>query len=421
MSRSWILATSVSLALSVGLAAQPTPPPGMTFEGSYDLGRVSGIAFSPDGSVLRVHDGVGGVINEFPVLRDPSTQRVTGFGPASLLISNTNGAQASSGLLFMPNGTVIWAAPNGSHQYTASGVLSSFVTPHATVTSLSLIPSWMPTAGRVYYGRGQGRVFIADLTESASGDGTWEISNASSLGYTNATGLLDLHGLATIPTGPFKGSLLMGIGNLTDGLVIGQIDPATGTATGQVTLGVGGVPRPRAMAFDPVTDDLFVSELFGTDRLKHFSGFISDLYAPTCSGTATLAGDDFLKAFKLDGVAQFGGAVDVAPGQLFTYEAFTASGAFTGSPLLVGIELLTTGTAPVGAVPGVCHSWDPATWQIIVGYPTPAALPIGGYALSGVYPGGLAGLSVFVQALVADGGAANGSWATNDPVELRFQ
>lgn len=162
----------------------------------------------------------------------------------------------------------------------------------------------------------------------------------------------------------------------------------------------------------------------GTDLYNGARGAVVDdvsIESFLCPGTEGVSGDDFTQTVSLAGVLQPGSVHTVAPGTYVTFNTLSPGGTFTGTPVVIAAEVAPTGTAPLGLFPAICHTQTGPAYLILLGNPTAVALPSTGLPISFAYSGGLTGLSATIQSVVYSASAANGAWATNDAVELRFQ
>lgn len=275
------------LTLSAVAFGQFTLPPGVVYSGSYlgtslNLpGPLGGIEFSADGSLLYCGTGAnggGGEIRVMNVIRNPVTNKITGFGQATVVAP---AAFIDGGLQFHPtantlfftqypnNGlgqVVLGGGPQTSTSLTATGIPGS-------VGSLEFVPAGLPNAGNLiiasYSG---GNIYTVPLTPN--GNGTFTPGTATLFAQIPSGS----EGMRHIPSGPFAGSIA--IINYTLGTIaLLQID----TLTGQPVLGSNGLPilspfisgiaGPEGLAFDPITNDFFVSQYGGLSEIYQFSGF----------------------------------------------------------------------------------------------------------------------------------------------------
>ena len=83
--------TLLCACLAVSLLGQGTPviPSGMTAVNLHTIAgqTLGGIVFDPLGSTLNVANYGGGWIESYPVIRDPGTGQITGFGAAAVIAS----------------------------------------------------------------------------------------------------------------------------------------------------------------------------------------------------------------------------------------------------------------------------------------------------------------------------------------------
>lgn len=301
---------SLCLALLGSVVGQPTIA-GLTAVGTSTLtpSILGGITFDAVGGTLYVSNAGAGLIEAYPVVRDPSTYQVTGFGTPTV-VTSALGAEGVDNL----GGTWLWTTWPGNElgQYvpatgaTALTNLGSVGVP-ASTGGLRVVPPWMPNAGTVLVSSySQGGIYEVTLTPDPSGNGTFQPVAASLFASTPA----GAEGMAFVPTGPYTGSIVhanYGSGEVT----LLMTDPATGLPTGQSELLITGIGSAMGVAFDPVTNDLFVSSYTSSNNLHHFSGAIIGDYQRNQAAAA------------LDVNGEVGGLMapaltNIAPGQSVT-------------------------------------------------------------------------------------------------------
>lgn len=272
--------TLLCACLAVSLLGQGTPviPSGMTAVNLHTIAgqTLGGIVFDPLGSTLYVANYGGGWIESYPVIRDPGTGQITGFGAAAVIAS----AISPEGLDKF-GGTYIWTTYNNTlDQYSASGALASEDLTAAGVPpwtgGLRIVPPGLPGAGNCYVSSyTQGSIYQIPLTPNPNGNGTYQVAaNSATLFATTPVGA---EGMGFVPSGPYAGSILHS--NYTNGdLTLIVLDPATGMPTGQMLTLITNVPWAMGVDFDPLTGDLFVATYTGASNLYHFSGTIAGDY-----------------------------------------------------------------------------------------------------------------------------------------------
>lgn len=266
---------------------QFTLPPGVTFSGSYlgsslNLpGPLGGIEFSADGSMLYCGTSANngsGEIRVMSVIRNPVTNKITGFGQATVVAPAPG---IDGGLQFHPTANTLFYTQFPSHglgQVVLGGGPQTAFSLAATgipgsTGSLEFVPAGLPNAGNLlvasYNG---GSIYTVPLMPN--GNGTFTPGTATLFAQLPAGS----EGMRHIPSGPFAGS--MAIINYSLGTIaLLQID----LATGQPILGSNGLPilapfisgitGPEGLAFDPITNDFFVSQFGGLSEIYQFSGF----------------------------------------------------------------------------------------------------------------------------------------------------
>jgi hypothetical protein len=263
--------------------AQFTLPPGITHTATYSTPglnlppNLGGIDFSSDGQTLYCGtsaNSAAGEVRAVPVQRDPVTNRITGFGQATVFCPAPG---IDGGLQFGPSGTLFWTTYSGNQlgERAANGNSATYALGPLGVASstgsLAFVPAGLPNAGDLLVASyNAGDIYTVPLT--ANGDGTFTPATAALFAALPGGS----EGIRYVPSGPFAGSIAVvnyGIGNIS--LLV--IDPLTGTpqldGLGNVifTPFISGIPSPEGLAFDPLTNDFFVSQ-FGT-AIYQFSGF----------------------------------------------------------------------------------------------------------------------------------------------------
>jgi hypothetical protein len=264
------------LFLAAAVAAQ-TAPSSLTLVTSHTVIPFipGGIAFDPTGNTLYVGNVSSGNIQAVAVIRDPITAQITGFGAGTLVTAAPN---VDAGIEIDAAGTLIWtrwpthtlgqfttAAVTGTASLAGSGVPSS-------TGGIVFVPGSLPTAGDVLVScYSVGGIYKIDLTPSLSGNGTYDVVPASAVLYASTPA--GAEGLAHIPSGPLAGSLIYANWNTSQVVFLG-VDATTGAPNGQTGALITGITNPMDVAFDPITNDLFVSTYQSTANLKHYTGTV---------------------------------------------------------------------------------------------------------------------------------------------------
>lgn len=222
------------------------------------------IEFSADGSTILI--GVNGnlpnsAIFSAPVLRDPVSQRVVGFGTSSFFAP---APYLDAGLEIGPNGHLFYSEfPTTNLGQFVNGTLYQhpFIGIAGTLGGLTFVPAGMPNAGTM-------------LVSSFSGNEIYAISTVvgqnGDLVPTGATlfatmPVNHLEGMRFIPSGPFAGDLLVCDFNDPGTLWRVDIDPSTGQPVGGAVNSsavpfIGNFDLQDGIAFDPITSDLFITD-----------------------------------------------------------------------------------------------------------------------------------------------------------------
>jgi len=252
--------------------AQVTLPAGYTLAATHPAsslglpGSPAGLEFSGDGSLLYAASPTtapGASVHAVPVLRNPATNQITGFGAGAVL---AGAPSADSGLQFGPSGTLFftqWPA-NGLGEIVGANT-STFPLPATTNTVGGLVfaPPGAPNAGGLLVGSfGSGALYEIALTNN--GNATYTPSGATLFATLSA----GTQGIRYVPTGPNAGDILFA-NHIQGTLSILEIDSTTGLPVGGaasplVTAWASGIPDVEGLAFDPITNDLFVGTFQGS-------------------------------------------------------------------------------------------------------------------------------------------------------------
>lgn len=274
-----------ALVLGSSLFGQLTLPPGIVLDTIHSTaalnlpGALGGLEFSADGSVLycgTAANNPGGEVRALPVVRDPVTNKITGFMPATVYVAAPN---IDGGLQFHPNGTLFWTTYSDHNlgQAVPGGTQTSFSLNGTGIPpstgALEFVPAGLPNAGDLFVASySYGSIWTLPLTPN--GDGTFTPGTATL--FANIPAFTE--GFRHIPSGPNAGSIAVvnyGLGTIA----LLSIDLATGlpllSSGGQpiITPFITGVPGAEGLAFDPLTNDFFVSEFGGADAIYQFAGF----------------------------------------------------------------------------------------------------------------------------------------------------
>lgn len=279
------LALGAALLLGSSLFGQLTLPPGIALDTIHSTttlnlpGPLGGLEFSANGAVLYCGTGANGFAGEvraIPVVRDPVTNKITGFLPATTYVA---ASQIDGGLQFHPNGTLFWTTYSNHTlgQAVPGGVQASFSLSGtgipASTGALEFVPAGLPNAGDLLIASyNAGSLWTLPLTPN--GDGTFTPGTATLFAAIPG----GTEGFRHIPSGPNAGSIAVvnyGLGTIA----LLEINLATGmpllSSGGQpiITPFITGVPGAEGLAFDPLTNDFFVSQFGGASSIYQFSGF----------------------------------------------------------------------------------------------------------------------------------------------------
>jgi len=286
--RNAIRAITLSACLAINAAGQsPVTPSAITFVTGHTLpaGGVGGLYFDPLGATLYVGNACSGAIQSHPILRNPATGRITGFG-APTIVTLGNSPEGLDNL----GGTWIWTNWPGNtlgqfSPSTGAAALANLTlagVPSST-GGLRVVPPGLPNAGTVLVSSyDNGNIYQVPVNPTPGGTGTYQVPANSATVF--ATTPIGAEGIAFIPSGPHAGSILHS--NYDNGDVTLIYLDASGTPTGQQSTLITNIPLAMAVAFDPLNGDLFVSNWNGANNVYHFSGTIRGDYQPNQPGAS---------------------------------------------------------------------------------------------------------------------------------------
>jgi hypothetical protein len=261
-------------------------------------GRLGAMMFSQDGRTLYVvgnSEASNSAVYALPVIRDPISERVTGFGPATLFFNgNANTPGIDAGLEIGPEGTLFYTYYRshriGERTVTSSTVEASFdmgpTGVPVSVAGLAFSPHLFDAQSNFaqmqvssWAGNGVYNVPLTPLGDGTYQPGTAELFVALPQQGTGA--------IQYVPQGRFTGNLMYVNWDFGEVRMV-VIDPATGLpiddVTGLPTLGTN-TPRdvrfayelgvgPWGLEFDPLTLDFFVSTWDGnpSNSIIQFTG-----------------------------------------------------------------------------------------------------------------------------------------------------
>lgn len=160
------------------------------------------------------------------------------------------------------------------------------------------------------------------------------------------------------------------------------------------------------------------------------AGLVDDVefFGPPAVLTYPGSGEDVSLATGIGGTPVTTGAGnDVKPatgGQLIEIEVSSPQGGFNMMPYWVFAQAFNTGSTPIPQIPGLYFNLRGPLFALVGSTGSPLGDPVIAPSGSSTYlvaPGGLAGTSVILQALVVTPGAANGLFAISDGHEIVLQ
>lgn len=293
-----LLLPSLVLLLPPLLQAQIGIPPGLSFGGQFTLAGLgvvpapSAIEFGANGSMLYVA-GAGntpaGMIYRLPVLRDPASSRITGFGAA---VPFSPAPYIDAGLQAGPNGVLFFTEyPTNTLGQIVNGTVYEFPLPPETNSpgGLVFVPAGLPNAGTLLISNfTSGGIYEVGLTPNPNG--TFTPTTATLFAAAPAPAIR-CEAMRFVPAGPWTSDLLLADYGYPDGRVRRlDIEPSTGHPVGgSLTPAISDVitnfPFQDGMAFDLVTAELFVTD-WSAFALFRFAGF--DSLQPLVASSSTL-------------------------------------------------------------------------------------------------------------------------------------
>lgn len=245
----------------------PTPYGGLTIrEGSPDTLFIGGTANQTGGAVYKV-----------PLVRDASTQQITGFaGPAVLFAAAPN---IDGGLSFAPNGTMLYTrySMNEFGQLlTNNTTLSIPLTPLGIASSVGshvLVPAGSPGAGNLIMASYSASIMYK-VPFTIGVDGDYQPSTPTTNVSVNALAS-GPEGIAYVPSGSagFTNPSMVVSAYSMGKIVAFEVDadglPIPATARDMIT----GLSGAEGAFIDPLTGDFLFSTFGGTNRVIRVSGF----------------------------------------------------------------------------------------------------------------------------------------------------
>jgi hypothetical protein len=290
-------------------AATITVPTGFKVENQFVLPTgiptpLGDVVFSADGNTLYIlgaSESADSGVWSVPVTRDPVSRRVISLGSATLFFSfSPNPGSIDTSLEFHPsgNGTLFFrtndvdpvtfmpvAGGGDIGQRTSDGTITLFRPNDSTKSwgGLAFMPSELSALNGIDLLVGDWYRGITDgysLTDNGDGiftpvliEGAIHYSNS---GVDSVTG--DQH---FVPSGDFANDMMFADSEGTIGII--DIDPNTGfPVTGAIIPFASGFAGPWGLEFDPITNDLFVSNWGGepSNGITQISGFPAPVPEP---------------------------------------------------------------------------------------------------------------------------------------------
>jgi hypothetical protein len=242
-----------------------------------------------------------GVIHEVAVLRDPATQRITGFGTATPFRGGTIGTFNDGGVVFGPDGVLFtsqWPANKLGQTKPGSTVEDKVIDlaalgVAASHAAVGFVPAGFGGTGLVkLVSWGGGEWYSAGLTPD--GNGTFDLTGLVRIGLDSATGNLPggPEGFVYVPgSNPgFFGNNSMLLSEYSDGNVVAyQLDMFGNPLVSTRRVFLGGLEGAEGAVLDPLTGDFLFSTFGGGDRIVRVSGFTAPPPPPIPEpGTALL-------------------------------------------------------------------------------------------------------------------------------------
>jgi hypothetical protein len=253
-----------------------------------DLGNITGVPANYGGLFIRPEEpnvlyiggaanSSGAVVYQVPLMRDPVTNRITGYaGEATFFVNAPN---IDGGLLFASNGTLLFSrySMNNLGQILPDNTyVSTPLTPlgiNSSVGSIGIVPETHPGAGNfIVASYNASRLYNVPYTIDPSGEFLLSDQTHEVLVSGTATGP---EGIAYIPIGSAgfpQPSMVISAYSLGRAVVF-EVDenglPDVATARDMVT----GLSGAEGAAIDPVTGDFLFSTFGGGNRVLQVSGF----------------------------------------------------------------------------------------------------------------------------------------------------
>jgi hypothetical protein len=242
-------------------------------------GPIGGIEFQPDGRVLFMAGGASyssASVYAVPVVRDPFTHRITGYGQGNPVAS---APEIDGGLQFGPRVTLFFTRYQVNELGQIVGT-TPFSAPLPSTTQsvggLTFVPAGLPNAGQLLVSSYEkGDLFVVSLQDHNTGTFT---PTAVNLFASLPAGT---EGLRYVPSGSLAGDLLFAnYDNKPASILTMDIDgnsglPVGGSANPRLSTFATGIVGAEGLAFDPLTHDLLITTWQGTpsNSLIRVTGF----------------------------------------------------------------------------------------------------------------------------------------------------
>lgn len=240
-----------------GLTIRPSQPNTLYIGGSANVGS--------------------GALYTVPLLRDPVTNQVTGFGGPATLLYNT--PDIDGGVFYAPNGTLLFTRYNMNEigQILPDNTyISSPLSPLGVMTSvgsIALVPGGYPGAGNlIVVSYNAAVVYNLPYAIEASGLYTFSSKTAEISISETASGP---EGIAYIPAGSLAfPNLSMAISSYGSGKVmvyeVGEHGLPVPATAREMVVGLSGA---EGALIDPITGDFLFSTFGGGNKVVRISGF----------------------------------------------------------------------------------------------------------------------------------------------------
>jgi hypothetical protein len=238
---------------------------------------LGGLEFSQDGQYLfcgGLANSLSAAIYRIPLTRDGLTNQVIAMGAATFF---ANAAQIDGGLARSSTGSFLFTTyPNNQLGEVVSGVTTYTTLPpqSSSTGGCAFVPAGFPNAGQFLVSSySNGDLFTLALTPAGGGAHT---PGALTLFAQLPTGT---EGFRIIPSGNLAGDVMLANYSLAS-IVVMDLDSVTGLPVGgsanpSIATFASGIGGAEGFAFDPLTNDFFVSTYSGnpSNSIIQITGF----------------------------------------------------------------------------------------------------------------------------------------------------